>query len=656
MSRSSAREYSRDGKYFAFINSQGKLVVYEVETSNVSQIYTPNLHLNVPCTCFAWVEVGGQSSSAKKKKKRSSTTGTEGERKTCVIFGTSKGTVSLYGLASGTVEKEFEGAGHSGPITALCIEGDCLFTAGSDGKVVEWSLTNCVQRKVHNLGVEKLSCLVVIEQGSTILAGSKQLKLWDLDKERATKTLVGHTSNTVLTRKIVSQDGGTFVLTGSVNDRNVSLWSTEGDERTAVGLFTLDDAPEYLSARMVGGKLHLVAVSRSGVAHYFIKSFDKININKPIKANYTYEVALDTAGSGSKAVDRLPIFTASVDFSANQEQILVGYGSDLSLKFEQITIDKDLKHNVIIREQTKGMLPKDKSERDLKAKTPAVDKSIAEYLNPVNASKKSLKTVEIPMEARLENLALTADGGDSRSRASQKNMVHLLVQGLHSKDAEILRSVFSKNDPEQIQRTAERIPAQYVSALLNELSSLMQKKTVHVATAVCWLKALIHSHASQLMALGSESLLSNFGTCLGIIEYRVEHANSLSKLSGRLGLLVSQIDRTERLAKNPDEVANPHVLVYQEEDDSDVDSVIGKDHGSSDEEYDGMMDDDGLEDGEEEDDYEDGENALAGSFVRVRNGTAKRGDGSMLKLKVDEESSDQDDEDEEDDEEMEVSD
>lgn len=186
---------------------------------------------------------------------------------------------------------------------------------------------------------------------------------------------------------------------------------------------------------------------------------------------------MDTAGSGSKAVDRLPIFTASVDFSANQEQILIGYGSDLSLKFEQIAIDKELKHNVIIREQAKGLLHKDKTEKDLKSKTPSVDKSIAEFLNPVNASKKSLKTVEIPMEARLENLALTADG-DSKSKSSQKNMVHLLVQGLHSKDAEILRSVFSKNDPELIQRTAERVPAQYVSILLSELSSLMQKKTV----------------------------------------------------------------------------------------------------------------------------------------------------------------------------------
>lgn len=649
MSTSCAREYSRDGKYFAFINGQGKLVVYEVETSNVSQIYTPNLHLNVPCTCFAWVEIGAQGSS-KKKKKRSSDAGA-GERQTCMIFGTSKGKVALYGLASTNIEKNFIGAGHSGPITAICVEGECLYTAGTDGKVIEWSLKDCEQRKVHNLGVEKLSCLAVIEQGSTVLSGSKQLKLWDLENGKSIKTLVGHTSNTVLARKIVSQDGRVFVLTGSVNDRNVSLWSAEGDERTAIGLFTLDDAPEYLSTRVVGGKLHLVAVSRSGVAHYFIKSLDKININKPIKANYTYEVALDTAGSVSKAVDRLPIFTASVDFSANQEQILIGYGSDLSLKFEQIAIDKELKHNVIIREQAKGLLHKDKTEKDLKSKTPSVDKSIAEFLNPVNASKKSLKTVEIPMEARLENLALTADG-DSKSKSSQKNMVHLLVQGLHSKDAEILRSVFSKNDPELIQRTAERVPAQYVSILLSELSSLMQKKTVHVATAVCWLKALIHSHASQLMALGSENLLSNFGTCLGIIEYRVEHVNSLSKLSGRLGLLVSQIDRTERLAKNPDQLANAQVLIHQEEDDSDVDSVIGKDQGSSEDEYDGMMEDDVLEEEEDDDDEED--NALAGSFVRVRNGAAKQGDGSMLKLKVDEDSSGDDDED--DDEEMDVSD
>ncbi|EDS41300.1 nucleoporin [Culex quinquefasciatus] len=90
--------------------------------------------------------------------------------------------------------------------------------------------------------------------------------------------------------------------------------------------------------------------------------------------------------------------------------------------------------------------------------------------------------------------------------------------GLRSKDAENRRSGFSMNEPEQ-----------YISALLREISTLMQQKTVHVVTAVCWLKALIHSHTSQLMMLVLENLLANFGTCLGIIEYRVQHANSLSK-------------------------------------------------------------------------------------------------------------------------------
>ncbi|KAL9694543.1 hypothetical protein quinque_013828 [Culex quinquefasciatus] len=63
--------------------------------------------------------------------------------------------------------------------------------------------------------------------------------------------------------------------------------------------------------------------------------------------------------------------------------------------------------------------------------------------------------------------------------------------------------------------SADCIPEQYISALLMEIPTLMQQKTVH--------------HTSQLMALGSENLLANFRTCLGIIEYWVQHANSVSK-------------------------------------------------------------------------------------------------------------------------------
>ncbi|XP_053683367.1 WD repeat-containing protein 43 [Sabethes cyaneus] len=648
MSVPSPREFSRDGKFFAFINSQGKFVVYEVETGRVCQEYIPNLHLNVPCTCFAWIEIGsGGGQSAKKKKKRASR-GDESVQ-TFIAFGTSSGTVALYGLASSKIERTFKGAGHSGPITAICAETgeDELYTAGADGKVIEWSLSQCEQKKVYNVGFEKLTCLAVVSKGETLLTGARQLKLWNMQSEEVGKSFVGHTSNVARIEKIVGNDDKVYFLTSSINDRNVSLWSLEGDGRSAVGIFSMDDAPEYISTRMVNSKLHLVTVSKSGMAHYYIKNLEKISGNKPIKANHTYEVALDTTGSGSKAVDRLPIYTASVAFSPNQEQLLVGYGTEINIKFEQMAIQKDVKQNVIIREQT--AFSKRKEDKTLKSKTPTVDNATAEFLNPVNASRKSLKTLEIPMEARLENLTLAASDSTAKGKDGQKNMAHLLIQGLHSKDAAILRNVFSRNDPDVIARTAERIPAQYVSVLLDEISGLMQKKTVHVATAICWLKALIHSHASQLMALGSENLLSNFGTCLGIIEYRVEHANSLSKLSGRLDLLVSQIDRNEQLTGNPD---TEQVLVYQEEDDSDVDSVLGKGVGStgasSVEDFDGDM--------EEENEDED---AMAGSFVRLRNGSVPDQEASDGDEEVngEESSGDEDEEEEEDgDEEMDVSD
>ncbi|XP_055531615.1 WD repeat-containing protein 43 [Wyeomyia smithii] len=641
------REFSQDGKYFAFINSQGKFVVYEVEAGRVCQEYIPNLHLNVPCTCFTWVEIGsGGGLSAKKKKKRASSG--SGSQQTFVAFGTSSGTVALYGLASSKIEKTFKGAGHSGPITAICAEvgADSLYTAGADGKVIEWSLSQCEQKKAHNVGVEKLTCLAVVDKGETILTGARQLKLWDMQQEEVSKSFVGHTSNTVRAERVFGSDEKVYVLTTSVHDRHVSLWSMEGDGRSPVGIFTMDDAPEYISTRMLDSKLHLVTVSKSGMAYYYIKSLDKISVNKPIKANHTYEVALDTAGSGSKAVDRLPIYTASIEFSPNQEQLLVGYGTEINLKFEQITIEKDIKQNVIIREQKS--ISKRSEDKLLKTKTPTVDNATAEFLNPVNASRKSLKTLEIPMEARLENLALASSDSSPRGKEAQKNMAHLLIQGLHSKDAAILRNVFSRNDPDVIARTAERVPAQYVSVLLDEISGLMQKKTVHVATAICWLKALIHSHASQLMALGSENLLSNFGTCLGIIEYRVEHANSLSKLSGRLDLLVSQIDRSDQLTGTAD---TEQALVYQEEDDSDVDSVLGKGVESSVEDFDGDMD----EENEDED-------VTAGSFVRLRNGSIPDEDteNSEVDEQVngvqEEESSDDVEEEEDDDEEMDVSD
>ncbi|XP_053659106.1 WD repeat-containing protein 43 [Anopheles marshallii] len=613
------REFSPCGKYCGYISQQGKFVVHDVETSTLHQVYTPNMHLNVPCTSFAWVQIGDAETKVKKKSKKARASLVENGTSVqlLVAFGTSKGGIAFYNLATATIERTCKGDGHTAPITAIYFNArhnpDALYTAGADGNVIEWSISKCSQQRVYHIGVEKLTC--VLAHSGTIVTGAKQLKLWSIENDALERTLFGHTSNTQLLQLVAPDADNIYILSGSVNDRNLSLWSLSDEKNnTPVAAFALDDVPEYISPKMVYGKLHLIAVSRTGIAHYFVRDMGKLSVKKPYRASHTFEVAMDMVSTKKQAVDRIPVFMATVQYAAQQEQILLGYGSEWQVRFEHVAIEENVKINVIIREPLK-MLEGKAKEGEHKSKTPTIDAANVEYMNAANASRKTVKEVEIPMEVRLENL--------STPKTSSKNMIHLLVQGLHSRDATLLRNVFAVDDSDMVQQTLGRLPPQYVSPLLNELSHMMQMKTMHVKTAVCWLKHLIHIHASQLMALGSSNLLANFSTCLGIIEYRVEHLNSLSRLRGRLELLIDQIDRSKNRAANLDDRSNMNVLVYQEGDDSDVDSMLEKDDAdlpdsSNEEMYD--------EDDNEEDDVEPGyaNGTDSGAEQHRRNGYSRK--------------------------------
>lgn len=47
--------FSPDGNLFASINEQGFLRIWDTETNELKQEFTPNLHLSGPCTALLWV-------------------------------------------------------------------------------------------------------------------------------------------------------------------------------------------------------------------------------------------------------------------------------------------------------------------------------------------------------------------------------------------------------------------------------------------------------------------------------------------------------------------------------------------------------------------------------------------------------------------------
>lgn len=506
-------------------------------------------------------------------------------------------------------QQRFKGTGHTGQINSIFYDKqDTLFTCGVDGQIISWSIKKLSQTSAMKVDTDISHSILVVPNTKTIVIGGRQLKSWNLVNNELIQTFAGHTSNITITRHIY-HDGKDYILTGSSNDRILSLWCLDGEasKKNSVATFLMEDLAISVSSLLTEkeGQLKLVAVTRTGVVHYFVETFSTMRSAKPIKPKVTVKIVAES----TQVVDQIPSIVATLEFQRDANEILIGYGAKQFLHFERIIPDLSTKNQIEIRMDprkiSKKVSAKEQANRDLNTVVPLIDHQAVEYLtNETTMPRKSVtKVIELPMETRLENLSVGAAvvGG-----APQKNMAQLLVQGLHSQDAAILKLVFACTDEKSIELTLQKLPPMYINSLVMELTALMRKKTQHVQTATKWLKYLFHSHSSQLMALGPNELYNNFGDCMGIIETRVDNLKTLSRLRGRLNLLCSQMQRKGHIENSG--LNDSNLLVFQDKDSSDDEGVAESESSDNDNwEEDESDDDNGKETKSEKDVDEESE-------------------------------------------------
>jgi hypothetical protein len=261
------------------------------------------------------------------------------------------------------------------------------------------------------------------------------------------------------------------------------------------------------------------------------------------------------SSENSGPVSHLPFNGVSIAGS----ELLIGYG-DMIMKFETQPSTQSQSNVVIVRKDPMKFEVKDKKKQQaideaLNLMRPITD-GTAEILNVISAKKKSQKSVEIPLETRLDNLTVGAG-----KRPNAKKLTYQLIQGLHGSDANILRTVLRQTDEETVRLTVKYLPTQYVMAFVNELSLLMSKKTAGSEIALTWLRYLIQTHSGSLMAYGATNLCNTFGTTLGIIDHRTQNLPKLMRLRGKLEILVSHLKQNSDL---DEEIHNENVLVYED--------------------------------------------------------------------------------------------
>lgn len=81
----------------------------------------------------------------------------------------------------------------------------------------------------------------------------------------------------------------------------------------------------------------------------------------------------------------------------------------------------------------------------------------------------------LPMEQRLSALNLDRTV-DAVAPPQADNLAQLLLQGLHSRDNQIIQSVLDRGDVDIVTNTIRRVPVQAVLPLVHELTRLMQHK------------------------------------------------------------------------------------------------------------------------------------------------------------------------------------
>lgn len=449
------------------------------------------------------------------------------------------------------IETTFKGEGHSAAVTSIDHDShNFVYTAGLDSKVIKWNIKSCQQESSFKCGPEKPTAICLINNGEQIATASKSIKVWK--DSQLLQTFTGHSTN-VISLKSIEYDDKNFILSASKTDRNLSLWKVSEDDKNAgaIATFTLlSNSPNCVDYRIDDDRLQIACICRNDSMSFFNTSLSNLKSKKPIKGKFTLEIASDNSGK----VDHIPITAVAIA----GDELVIGYG-DMLIKFEMVPNQQPQKNTILVRKDPVKIdvvkKKKDDPEQTLNLVTPITDRNV-EILNVVSATRKAHKPVELPLETRLDNLTV----GEGR-RPNAKKMTHQLIQGLHGNDANILRNVLRTTDEETVKLTVKYLPSQYVMALVNELSLLMTKKTAGSETALVWLRYLIQTHASSLMAYGIENLNATFGTTLGIIDHRTQNLPALTQLRGRLDLLVKQVKQNSDI---DDEIPNDNMLVYED--------------------------------------------------------------------------------------------
>ncbi|GFT43799.1 WD repeat-containing protein 43 [Nephila pilipes] len=576
--------FSRCGEYFVHSTPDGCLKIWETSTGILLQEFTPSSHLSATCSTLGWGPTKRKPHLPKKPKKSRNETSFSIENLQLIAIGTVTGNILLYSFSNADLHSCLD-KGHISSVNDVCwsVATNSLFTCSNDKHVIQWEISSGKIKTKWEADKIAVYCICVIDDKHIVSAGSS-IQIWDIQQKCVIRNFEGHATEIcrVLSPQTENKSINQYFISSAVGDRIINAWQIDENTKGAVASFiSLGEPDNIVISFKENEPFRMSVVTRDGLWHLFEHSFNG-KLKKPLSPKINIQIAT-IENNQSKKPCPVPIIAANI--SEGLDSCVIVYGSFLAPVFERIDISDISKDLVLIRdisfsstvsiEDFASRIKKVEKTKNVKMLAPGrmTDVSLVGSISKKRKKQKDIDLNKIPIEEHLRALDLgkTAKSVTEEPTLKSDSMVHLLLQGLQSKDKEMLNTVFRCVEKTVIVNTIRRLPLQSILLVLEELYGRLNEPESRNHPCLRWLIELLTIHLPYLMSC--KDIGDTLGPISQLIDARVENFPKMRLLQAGLKMLLSQA-KTNISITTEDPSAKP-LIEYESEssNDSEVDDM-----------------------------------------------------------------------------------
>lgn len=556
MTKSKLICFSPGGEKLAHSGPDGVLRVWDTTSGVLEHEFQPAEHLKATTSCIKYspTKVGHS----------------------LLALGTLAGTILLYSPEESEVKATLEHSSHQAILDVAWFSSDRLISLARDNTIIDWDIGTGKKDVLDNVCEGTAICLF---GKKTIALGNRKIQVLfqqNSGRIKVKNSFTGHTSLVTqllpIRTKVKTDDK--YIVSSSVDDRFIYAWSTGSSHEGPVCSFMVKDTVTSMAAgELSNNTLALSATTHKGALVLFTHHLNGNTSGKAIKS--TGSLQIYSMSDNKKVI--IPI-VASYFLNDSASSLIIVYNRSSIFTFERLSIEKIVGNQELIRAEpstSKGLSL-------LKTLVPNVTEN-ATLIGPMHStvSKSNTKSkrkrgdednvASLPMEERLNVLALDTSGSQGAGRQpGADDFAQLLLQGLHSKDQNILKSVFDRGDIKAINKTVRRLPVQAVVPLIEQLSLAIMGKGHKNANHVKWVRSVLYHHMSHLTTVPDrQELMQPF---FNISAARMSTFSQVTQLHARLDLMLTHVAARQQEVKQND--AEPEALLVYRDESSDEDDMM----------------------------------------------------------------------------------